>query len=70
MNTTYAIDNCALSAAEIQLLVYGGRRNPNARLHGREQAQQVTGRVTMALAGLATSIWATNVYLVLAHHAH
>jgi hypothetical protein len=70
MNTTYAIDNCALSAAEIQLLVCTGRRNPNAALHGREQAQRVTSRMMMALGGLAVSVWASNAYVVLLHHAH
>lgn len=70
MNTTYAIDNCALSAAEIELLVCASRRNPSARLHGREQAQRVTSRMMMALGTLATSVWAVNAYVVLSHHAH
>jgi hypothetical protein len=67
---TYAIDNCALSAAEIQMLVHTGRRNPSATLHGREQAKRVTARMMMTLGSVAASVWATNAYFVLMHHAH
>jgi hypothetical protein len=69
MAGTHAIDDNTLSPAEIEMLVYGARRNPDARLHGLAQAQQASHRISMALGGVAAAVWATNAFLILSSHS-